>query len=676
MLRRIGLVAALAVLASLALRVLVAAEDAPALPEPDRSWRRAVLASGPGWPDLSHLNHRPAGRLGRVRAEGERLVFGDGSEARFWGANIQAWALFRTEPAEMRRHARRLASLGFNLVRIHHHDSPWVRPNVFGDRAPRTTELHAPSMARLDRWIAALKAEGIYVWLDLHVGRHLTAQDGIADFAEIADGEPSVDLRGYNFVNASIEAAMAALAEAYLGHVNAETGLAYKDDPAILAVLVTNENDATHHFGNRLLPDKGVPAHSARYMALAEAFAERTGLDRDQTWRSWTHGPSKLFLNDLEHRFGAAMVARLREIGYPGLVASGQTWGGMTLAGLPSLIAGDLIDVHSYGQPFELGRDPREAAGMLDWIAAAQVAGLPLTVSEWNLSPFPAADRAIAPLRLAATASLQGWDAMMVYGYAQSSLSGRPRTGNWHIATDPAMLATMPAAALLFRQAHVAPAEQTYALAPPAEAFFGEPISPGTSAAIRTLTEQSRLVVALPETPALPWLRPEPLPEGAIRVADPVRSFLGRGAGVIRSDTGEIARDVEAGILTVDTPRSQAVAGMIGGERLALADLEVAVDTPLAVVAVTSLDGQPIRGSERLLVTVAARSVPLEEDAPPYLTEPVTGRLRIRAPAGLQLARLSDGEARPLPHRAANGWHVIDLSVAPGVQWLLLSRGR
>ena len=97
---------------------------------------------------------------------------------------------------------------------------------------------------------------------------------------------------------------MKRFAEQYLTHVNEYTGLAYKDDPAIAAVLLTNENDLTQHYGNALMPNKDVPRHSERYMEAAKAFAKQYDLPTDLTWRAWEHGPSKLFLNDLvQHWF-------------------------------------------------------------------------------------------------------------------------------------------------------------------------------------------------------------------------------------------------------------------------------------------------------------------------------------------------------------------------------------
>ena len=126
------------------------------------------------------------------------------------------------------------------------------------------------------------------------------------------------DLKGFNYVNASIQEAMQRFNAAYVTHVNQFTGLRYKDDPAIIAMLLTNENDVTHHFGNALLPDKKVPKHNALYMAQAEKFAAQHGLAKDQTWRSWEHGPSKIFLNDLENRFNGSMIGQLRSLGVQG----------------------------------------------------------------------------------------------------------------------------------------------------------------------------------------------------------------------------------------------------------------------------------------------------------------------------------------------------------------------
>lgn len=102
--------------------------------------------------DLSFLNanEKPAGKRGFVKASGEQLMFADNTPARFWGTNITSYALFRTSDEGIKQQAKRLSALGFNLVRLHHHDSPWVSPNIFGDRdqAHDTQQLSAESLKK------------------------------------------------------------------------------------------------------------------------------------------------------------------------------------------------------------------------------------------------------------------------------------------------------------------------------------------------------------------------------------------------------------------------------------------------------------------------------------------------------------------------------------------------
>ena len=78
---------------------------------------------------------------GFLRTSGERLVFEDGTPARFWGIDVMAFALFSNN-GEIERHAKRLSMLGFNLVRLHHHDTMgWVDPDC--DQQARPWLAHA-----------------------------------------------------------------------------------------------------------------------------------------------------------------------------------------------------------------------------------------------------------------------------------------------------------------------------------------------------------------------------------------------------------------------------------------------------------------------------------------------------------------------------------------------------
>ena len=172
----------------------------------------------------------------------------------------------------------------------------------------------------------------------------------------------------------------------------------------------------------------------------------------------------------------------------------------------------------------------------------------------------------------------------------------------------------------------------------------------------------------------MPWLEEGSVPAGARILTDPSQSLLAADATEVVSDTGELRRNWAEGIFTIDTPLTQAAMGWIGGKRLVLGDVDIAVIARSATVAVQSLDGKPIRRSGRLLVSLSARSVPRSEGKAPFHSEPVKGQLTIRAAKGLRLYALAgtanDREAIPAPY--VDGRYRIALDRVAGVHWLAL----
>jgi hypothetical protein len=463
----------------------------------------------------------------------------------------------------------------------------------------------------------------------------------------------------------------------YLSHVNRFTGLRYKDDPAIIVLLLSNENDVTNHYGNALLPDKGVPIHSAVYMRESAEFADKYSLPKDKVWRSWEDGPSKLFLNDLQHRFETDMIANLRALGVASLIVTTSTWGNDPLSSLPALTAGDLIDVHSYGGVGELERNPIFGPNLVHWMAAAQVVGKPLSVSEWGLDRDGslAADRQDIPLYVAASAAMQGWSAVLFYAYSQEALNDVRTTPDIYQAyNDPALIASLPAAALLYRQGHVRQASTSYVFAPGQEALFYRSVSPSDSIALRTASERGRLLIAMPKVPELPWLESSAIPPGAKIIRNPQESQIPLDAAGIVSDSGELSHNWDEGVFTINSPRTQAAMGWLGGRSVTLADLEVDLATRNAVVAVQSLDGNAINQSRKILISLAARSVVKEENRPPFYSEPVTGKIAITAPPGLTLSAGNSRSENKLRNAVsyADGRYLVRLDRSLSTEWLLL----
>jgi len=645
--------------------------------EETSNWPRNIMDWKTFPIDLSFLNEkeRPAGKHGFVKAKGDQLTFEDGEVAKFWGTNITSYTLFHTPKEMVKVQAKRLSALGFNLVRLHHHDSQWVEPNIFGNKKSNNTKsIDAVSIEKLDWWIKSLKDEGIYVWLDMHVERQLKSGDGIKGFDEISKGKSTGDLKGFNYVNTSIQQAMRQFSADYLNHINVYTKIAYKDDPAIAAILITNENDITNHFGNSLLPDKNVDFHSELYMAEANKFAKENNLPADKTWRSWEHGPSKLFLNNLEHKFNADMISYLRKLGVKVPIVTTSTWGGNPLSSLPALTTGDIIDAHAYQGFGALEKNPLFSPNLTHWLAAAQVIGKPMSVTEWSSEPFPTPDRHTLPLYVASQASFQGWDAMMQFAYSQISLRDAGRPSNWDTFNDPSVMASMPVAALMYRRGDLKEANTTYVLNLGNDALFNQRISPENSSFIRTATELGKLVIAMPAVKELPWLQKSNIPASAKVVKNPNISLLGVDSTEASSDTGELKRNWDKGNMTINTPNTQAVMGWIGGDKFTLADIEVSAITRNATIAVQSMDNRPINQSKNLAITLVARSLPKTEYELPFRSEPVEGQLQIKAPKGLKLFKHLSDEKKEIPVTYKNGQYLIILDKNLGTYWLSLAK--
>jgi Cellulase (glycosyl hydrolase family 5) len=645
--------------------------------ENPQNWRRDILSEKSSPVDLSFLNKNdlPAGKHGFVKAQADKLAFEDGTPTKFWGGNLMAYALFTTSDIDIKAQAKRIAQLGFNLMRIHHLDSPWVQPNIFKNQADNTQELSPEAFKKLDWWVKCLKDQGVYVWLDLHVGRAMTKKDGIEDFEDLAQGKGNADIKGFNYYNESVQKQMQKFNEAYLNHVNPFTKLAYKADPAVIALLITNENDLTQHFGNSFLPDKGVPKHNAIFNQDVAQFSKASGMSNDKASRTWEMGESKVYLSDVEHRFNQKMLTHLRGLGAKSMVATTNSWGYMGLLGLPSLTDGDLIDAHSYGRAEEFNYNPRYNPGFLTWIGAAQVTGKPLSVTEWNIEPFPVADRFTSPIYTASIANLQGWDALMLYGYSQDKLEGKINGSNYSSFNDPAIMGLMPAAALLYRQNHVAPAKQNYELKLSKEDFFFKKQDPTTSKTIRTLLETSKLSIAMPDTPELTWLKGNnPKTDGGIVVTDANKDFIPADQDFVLSDTGELKRNWVKGIHTINTEKSQVISGWVGGENIKLGDVTFNIDTKKAVVAVQSLEDNPISKSKDIFITAMARSQPDNSNAT-FLSEPVVGTIEIKSPKGLRLYPITPvgAKASPVATKYQEGKYIVDLTINQNTHWYKLS---
>lgn len=171
---------------------------------------------------------RPAGTDGFLAAKGDHFVDAKGKVHRFLGINLYGPAHL-PEKAVAERTARELASWGFNAVRM-------LPQYVWELRADRTY-AKGPDPELLDRFdyfFAKLRENGISATMNLHCSR--TAGYRFKGFRQTIEQNKGIDNFDPTFIRHQKE-----WAKFVFEHVNPYTGLAYRDDPAVLSWEINNE---------------------------------------------------------------------------------------------------------------------------------------------------------------------------------------------------------------------------------------------------------------------------------------------------------------------------------------------------------------------------------------------------------------------------------------------------
>ena len=114
-----------------------------------------------------------------------------------------------------------------NLVRLGDLDTP-IGPDrsLFDDSRDDTKAFDPVALEKLDHLIAALKARGIHVALELQSSRRFRDQDGVAIPGLLPAGGGPAALFDPTITKLSLQSA-----RSLLSRDNPETGLALKDDP-------------------------------------------------------------------------------------------------------------------------------------------------------------------------------------------------------------------------------------------------------------------------------------------------------------------------------------------------------------------------------------------------------------------------------------------------------------
>lgn len=377
--------------------------------------------------NLSDWNEKPAGKHGKITTQNGHLQY-NGQRIRLFGVNIVGPGAFPTHE-EATQISKRLARFGINIVRLHHLDTQATPRGLLMEDA---STIDSSQLEKLDYFIYALKEEGIYVDLNLHVGRSYPSSS--RDYISISRYGKGMDIFSKELIDLQKD-----FARNILSHKNAYTKHTYAEDPAIAIIEINNEDGLIFQWKKDKLTalpeslkdelrkqwlDWRLKSRSKdEYVEISDYLSQSKfstlTFTQQSTWLS--------FLWDIELKYWTEMRDFIKiELQAKPLLIGTQTQFSPTE--IQKIF--DVVDDHSYWQHPEFPNGwsdehwtinhktmtESQTGGSIPGLAMHRVLGKPFIVSEYN-HPAPNYYQGEGLLLIAAYAALQDWDGLMIYSY-------------------------------------------------------------------------------------------------------------------------------------------------------------------------------------------------------------------------------------------------------------------
>ncbi len=646
--------------------------------------------------DASFLLDAPAGKHGFAKSADDHFVFEDGTTERMFGVNSdREYNMTTYEDAEYR--AMCLAQNGINLVRMHALEGGISGIDMDGDKRMKsdTSDIDPVMLDRYHYYVAQLKKRGIYIWMDLHVGRQWMADDGVR----------LADTLGYKqFYSEDMKKSMQKKIEQIMLPVNPYTGLPLAEDPCIVTVSFVNETSAyedtmadpyyrnlaqqqynewlckkypTRDELNRAWLDDGTgladDEDQFNGTVKIQGFKERKGATR--------RGQDNLeFIGSIMETFTKDMSEHYRSIGGKQLITTGTIWGSFPQSFIKSNEVADVMDYHAYytlpyGNASGFNKDqyitqrPRPwttelSTGVLKYFSGTRLKGYPYTISEWDNGEMNQYGAEINILCAAYTGMQNMYpmcysDSMKGLATTEYRWSDSEYTMNaaFNGFATPESFDTMIAACV----AHRAVTESKYSYYQPknGENFYSSGRQ-GISMNDNTyLIGKAGIADRDVDNTQSGY---ENLMLAAARDAD-------ENNKPYVSLTDELYMDKQKGIFKLNTEKSQAACGFLAGEVIELDDIIMEPGTEYCVLALSSLADKGIYAQDKLLFTATARARRtglvlsdegtkiIDPGTSPLLMEPVKGKFTLKTDANVRIYALStEGQRqKEIPVTKGNG---------------------
>ena len=588
----------------------------------------------------------PAGKHGRVVVRDGHFEFEKlpGVKQRFYGVNLVFGACYMSE-AETEELADRIARMGYNTVRIHHHERELC------DNKDGTTIIPW-RMEQLDNLMSACIKRGIYLTTDLYVSRNVPWRSCGIDRDGII---PMQEFKERILFQEGVYSNYLAFARQFLNHVNPKTGRRWADEPALAHLALVNEGNLGN-CGYDVIRE--FPEVKAAYKGVIPKNPWENTVDNQRFC---------IYLADVETAFVKKMRRFIREeIKSEVLLTDLSCWKNPVQYQLPRQLF-DYIDDHFYvDHPHFLEQSWRLPSKLpnVNPVRNRRSTGFqavfkhrdlhkPFTLTEFNYSG-PGQFRGVGGMMLGAQAALQDYDGAWRFAWSHDHDGAlEPRSMNYFdVARDPLQRATERAVMTLFMRQDMKPLTRIYALAFPEAKLRDETIGlPQADMKSEWFGWYYRLGTAV--TGLDPKWSVGDYP-GYDSVKDSYYRDLVKG---LTPGDGQVVLDPEQGIFGVVTPMTCGFFAERGG--FAAGAVKAEIEGAPAAVWASSLDGKPVAESAHVLLTHVtdiqdtgtvyadhAKTILCKWGKLPHMMHKGTAKIRVRTAADKVYAVGADGSRR------------------------------
>lgn len=567
----------------------------------------------------------PAGKHGFLQARDGGFYFENSpNRVRFSGVTLVHGSKFPTK-AQAELLAQRIAAMGSNCVRMHHLDYHLSGFGLF-DRKTFDTSTENFDEELLDRMhylLAQFKKRGIYVHMDAVSSRTFKSGDGVPEYDKLTYGMKGT---AYLYDHPVLNAKQKDFLTKLWTQKNPYTGLAFKDDPAIVTAEIVNETDLythssfAHHFP---------PTYREHFMGMFDRWRERQNLG-PMKYGQEPRIINQRFRMETMREYFARMHTHLRDLGLR-IPITGTNWfhPGTPIGVYAAHIDMDYTADHPYGQGEIFRQDPYGPQSRAGLLSMPKIVNKPVMHNEWNYGRNTVGiTRAASILYQIALMSSAGHDASYLFALFHNHITYDARhIDGLNVGWDPAVRALLPAATVMMIRGDMSEPPFEVVFSPPMEKVlhsddakgvtrddFDEHLPGFSQAAFKASAaiDYSNVEFSEPPTP-VKSLYTSGGAAGPVKVvagSEEMYRLLGDpNEYPAVNATGELVSHWKEGYFLVRTQRSKWAIGYLPANRPI--DLGDGVSVTLAqeqfaCITITSLSDKPIVSGDHLMVAAVS----------------------------------------------------------------------